>query len=498
MLKHWQVILLVLLVSCAIGIRCYHLSASPYDLHSFRQAQTLATIEDYYQNGIDLLHSKTNFVGFPGYLVLEFPLYQAMMAFFWTLTLPSIVIIRLYNILLGLLTTFLVYKIGQRWFDEKTAFVAGFLFLFVPLNIVYHRSVLPDITAVFFSFLAIYLFIVSVDLARLKKLAAQLFYLLLIVLIALLKPLYIFPLLVIFGFAVFLHRKVAYLFHFAVFAIAAIVMFFWLHHAAVINALSPFTANLTVQSHLGFSKVVQIEYWLIILYRVVNQIAVGPAFFLLLFSFVGLKSVDQRIRTNIMLCWTIILGYLVIFAKINFPHDYYQLILVPFFALLVAYAAVFLYQQLKIDKWIKTTLLVSVCLALVVSSVSAALVGMKNSRSVSLFARIVSESLDHKNEYVLIFGPPYWTTDIDRWFDNPAYLHSVAKKGLMFQAQDVNEAIGILSKKEQDLQSNFGEIVFYRLGLVSSAQENKMRQFGYSLKKRGPDFQIFQLFQLRK
>ena len=74
-----KVVFLVALIA-GLYLRLIELSGPPYENHSFRQTQTLSTIEDYYRHGIDHLHPNAIYVGYPGTFVLELPVFQALAA----------------------------------------------------------------------------------------------------------------------------------------------------------------------------------------------------------------------------------------------------------------------------------------------------------------------------------------------------------------------------------------------------------------------------------
>ena len=71
---------LALVLLAGAAVRLYDIGGLPADHHFFRQTQTLGTIDAFWRNGVDLLHPVMISMGKPGVLVLEFPLYQAIVA----------------------------------------------------------------------------------------------------------------------------------------------------------------------------------------------------------------------------------------------------------------------------------------------------------------------------------------------------------------------------------------------------------------------------------
>ncbi|MDA8156150.1 MAG: hypothetical protein M0Z52_06820 [Actinomycetota bacterium] len=69
---------LLLIIASALLVRLYHITYPINDMHDVRQTQTAGLIRDYYRHGINLLYPTIITLGKPGYLVLEFPIYQAI------------------------------------------------------------------------------------------------------------------------------------------------------------------------------------------------------------------------------------------------------------------------------------------------------------------------------------------------------------------------------------------------------------------------------------
>src|SRR6266516_7109095 len=92
-----------------LWLRLIRLSCPPYDAHNFRQTQTLSTIEFFHADGIDLLHPRTIYTGYPGTFVLELPAFQAIAATLYNILGPKIEVVRILNILLGAVTLWLLF-----------------------------------------------------------------------------------------------------------------------------------------------------------------------------------------------------------------------------------------------------------------------------------------------------------------------------------------------------------------------------------------------------
>lgn len=488
-----MIIMIGLLCLTALALRLPSLNSAPYNAHSFRQTETMATIDDYYKNGINLLYPKTNYVGYPGYLVFELPVYQAGMAMLWKIFTPQVFVIRLYNILIGFLTAWLVFLFARKWFGDKAGLAAAIIYLFIPLNIVYSRSVLLDPTATLFSLITVYALIRLVE----TKGPIYVLWLFLLaagaILTALLKPLYLFPAVIIFIYLCFTDPVKKWWPALAAFALAAVLLFFWMGHARAVNELSPFTSQLAIESHLGINKIFDISYWLTIAFRTATKYAPGPALLLLLFSLYPMvrgRDEDRQSRSKLIMLWVILGGYLLVFAKINAPHDYYQLVLMPYVAALIAFSCLRILNSIDSAK-IRQALVWSFCLSFFLASGVTALDMMKNSRSVTVFAGRVSKYLDRSNGYVAVFGPWMERSDNDRGFNDPAYLYSINKSGLANSANDIDDAVKILADQAKYFSGKFGQLIFYHLGDMTEGQEEKIAAFGFKLKVRGDELQIF-------
>src|SRR4051794_20499725 len=101
----------LILATFLIGLvlRFLGLHLPPFDYHAARQTQTLSTIQAYHKDGIDLLHPRVNYAGYPGVFVLELPIFQALIALSFRLLGFHLEIIRIFNIALGLATAWFLY-----------------------------------------------------------------------------------------------------------------------------------------------------------------------------------------------------------------------------------------------------------------------------------------------------------------------------------------------------------------------------------------------------
>ena len=149
-------IILIGIVIAGFALRFLGFSEQPFDSHSTRQCQTLATIEDFHRNGINLMKPNTIYMGYPGTLVLELPLFQALAASVYHAMGDHIELVRLLNIAFGACTAWLLFGIVRFAIDRTTAVTTVCIYWLAPLNIVYQRSTLIDPMAVCCGLAALY------------------------------------------------------------------------------------------------------------------------------------------------------------------------------------------------------------------------------------------------------------------------------------------------------------------------------------------------------
>lgn len=166
MKKH--ILLLTLILLLGFVFRLYRISNPIADWHSWRQADTSAVSRYYVQNGIDLLHPKfEDLSNIPsgkenpeGYRFVEFPLYNAVVALltmifsFWSVEIWG----RIVTIFASVSSIWLLYQVIKNHLGEKRGLLAALFFAFVPYNIYYGRTILPDVSAVAASLASLYFF----------------------------------------------------------------------------------------------------------------------------------------------------------------------------------------------------------------------------------------------------------------------------------------------------------------------------------------------------
>lgn len=166
--KIWIVFLAAILI-LGFAVRLYKFNNPIADWHSWRQADTSSVSRNFVSGGFDLLHPRFDdlsnvpsgiYDNPQGYRFVEFPIYNVMQAglfiVFGHLTIEEWG--RLVTIFCSLLSAIFLYLIVKRRQDLLSGLLAAFFFLFLPFNIYYSRTILPDPLMVTFILGAIYFF----------------------------------------------------------------------------------------------------------------------------------------------------------------------------------------------------------------------------------------------------------------------------------------------------------------------------------------------------
>ncbi len=147
-------ILLCVIIIAGVFVRLYRFDNPIGDWHSWRQADTSAVSRSFVTSGFDLLHPRfEDLSNIPsgkdnpnGYRFVEFPLYNIAQAGLFKLiggfTLEEWG--RLVTIFASSLATLFLYLIVSRHSNRTIGLLTAFFYAFIPYNIYYGRTILPD------------------------------------------------------------------------------------------------------------------------------------------------------------------------------------------------------------------------------------------------------------------------------------------------------------------------------------------------------------------
>ncbi len=150
-------------------LRLYRFSGPVADWHSWRQADTSSVSRNFVSTGFDLLHPRFDdlsnvpsgwYDNPQGYRFVEFPIYNVLQAgsfiIFGHLTIEQWG--RLVTIFCSLFSAAFLYLIVKRRQNLLSGLLAAFFFIFLPFNIYFSRTILPDPMMVTFILGGIYFF----------------------------------------------------------------------------------------------------------------------------------------------------------------------------------------------------------------------------------------------------------------------------------------------------------------------------------------------------
>jgi 4-amino-4-deoxy-L-arabinose transferase-like glycosyltransferase len=319
-----------------------HLKRQPFDAHSFRQTQTLSTIELFYQDGIDLLYPRVNYCGEPGYLVLEFPIFQAFCALLYKFLGPNLIIVRVFNVLVTAGNAFLTYLIARRLFNFEIAAAAALFYITAPLNLIFLSSSLFDPSAILAGLIAVY---AGIRISNGEKNATlwRIAFVFSSCVAAVMKALYLFPVVMFFSVAVLqkqdkIKESIS---RFLLLVPAGVCFLLWSYHSSRVNSLFYFTAGLKPSSLLGFSALLNSAWYVTIGKRLLWE-CVGPLAGPLAVAGWGwsfVRAIHSRsLRLEVWMVWSALctVGYWIAFANINVPHNYYSLVVLPYLSMAAA------------------------------------------------------------------------------------------------------------------------------------------------------------------
>src|SRR5713101_5175090 len=143
-----------------LGVRLIGVNQPFLDLQAWRQAETAAVARNYYEEGLDFFYPRVDWRGdTPGYVEMEFPLYQFLVACLYRVVgAPREWIGHAVSAVFSVATIPLLYALARKFYGMDAARLAAFMFAAAPLNVFFGRAFMPDAAMLFFSVGAIYFF----------------------------------------------------------------------------------------------------------------------------------------------------------------------------------------------------------------------------------------------------------------------------------------------------------------------------------------------------
>jgi hypothetical protein len=167
-MKKIHLILLIIIILGAITTRAYKFDNPIADWHAWRQADTSSVSRNFIKNGFDILHPRYNDISNiqsgkdnpNGYRFVEFPIYNIFQASLYKIfgNLTLIQWGRIVSIISSILSLLFIYLLVKKYANTTAALFSAAFYAFLPFNIYYGRSILPDPTMVMASLGGIYFF----------------------------------------------------------------------------------------------------------------------------------------------------------------------------------------------------------------------------------------------------------------------------------------------------------------------------------------------------
>jgi hypothetical protein len=324
-------IMLIVLAGVALTLRAPHMGQDIDEPHSWRQCDTAQYIHAFVTDGIDVFHPSVCWMGDHKTLILEFPLYEAVVAF---VSGPESThtTARWISLLFFSGSTFFFFLLVRALFDREIAAIATLVSMVLPLALFYSRAIHIDFSAFFFTHLMAWLWIEAIKRDSARWLWAGSAPAALALIIKAPSVLPFVPLLI--WIVVSRRRWRLILRNFPALLLPALIFTGWQWHSLRVNATAPdwffiptyrrFTSN----AHWYFGPLqmrMRPELWGRILHRILFEITGWIGLGL---AVIGLGAPTERNRPALF--WWLggaALGVLVFF-NLNVVHNYYQLALV--------------------------------------------------------------------------------------------------------------------------------------------------------------------------
>jgi 4-amino-4-deoxy-L-arabinose transferase-like glycosyltransferase len=167
-LQRWLPLLLILVAAAAL--RLMYIEAPLLDAHRWRQVDTASIARFFYEDRFNPLMPEVNWGGAHGYVESEFPLLPAMAALVYMAFGPNEMWGRLIVALFSLGAVALTYVLAQKFLGRSGGLAAAALVAFSPAAVFYGRAFMPDTLMVFFSLAAIIGFVEYADRGQTRAL----------------------------------------------------------------------------------------------------------------------------------------------------------------------------------------------------------------------------------------------------------------------------------------------------------------------------------------
>lgn len=357
--KKRDLLILFFILIIALFFRVYKVSSPLADIHSWRQADTASVARNFTRDGFNLAYPKyddlsniqSGIENPKGYRFVEFPIYNAMFAFTYSLvpSTPLEIHGRFVSIFFSLIIIAILYYIVFKEQGRIAGIIASLIYAIFPFFVFFSRVILPETTALGFTFISIFFLYLWKDNKNIEK---WLFFLLSLIsfsIAILIKPFAIF-----YGIALLCLFLIRYNFtilkriDFYIYFIISIIPFIlWRVHMSQFPEGIPASEWLitTINTSEGLKNIFfRPAFFRWIFFERINNLILGG--FLSTFFIIGLI----KKRASIFLYSIGLSGFLFlfIFQGGNVQHEYYQTLILPVIAIFTALGTAFILKNTKL------------------------------------------------------------------------------------------------------------------------------------------------------
>lgn len=347
-MRKLDLFILSIILTVALVFRLYKISIPLADLHSWRQVDTASVARNYVKNGIDLLRPiyddlsnvQSGFDNPQGYRMVEFPIYNAIIAVLYkTFPVFSLEIWgRLTTIIFSLIIIAIVYYLLLHESSRMSAIFGSLTYAIFPFFVFFSRVILPETTALAFALLSVFFLYIDIYLLSAIFFAGAL----------LIKPTIIFyflPILVIF-FRKYKFNLVKKLDFYLYFIIALVPLIYWRMYIKNFPEGIPVSDWLftSVNTSEGLKSILfRPSFFRWIFFERINNLILGG--YLTVFMVLGIILKQKK---YLLLSFGLsALAYIFVFQGGNLQHEYYQTLILPVLAMMIGVGASSLFSLKK-------------------------------------------------------------------------------------------------------------------------------------------------------
>ncbi len=353
-MKKLYYLVVIVIFFVAVAARLYGITNPVADWHSWRQADTAAVARNFFKFGFDPIRPRYDDLSNiqsgkdnpQGWRMVEFPVYQVFgAALHAAFPLSVEVSLRLVTILASAGTAILLTLLVSQVINKTTGVLAGFLYATIPYSVYYGRTILPDGFMVFWAVASLFCLFQMVETGNRGKMASWAWLIVGAVAgaIALLaKPVAAFLLVPV---PYLLLRKYSFSLSFFirlfVYSIISLLPLWWWR-----GWITQFPEGIPSFTWLFNEGNIRFKgawfQWLFA--RRLGDLILG--FWGLIPFGIGLAAVPAKKEGWFFRLWLLgSLAYLVVIARGNVQHDYYQQLIIPIVVIYAAKGFAFLLQS---------------------------------------------------------------------------------------------------------------------------------------------------------